>query len=396
MSNTNWAPDICVFHGNCDDGFGAAWVVRSRWGAGVQMVAGSYGGFEWPADIEGKNILFVDFSPKWAQLVELANGGLTGQVPASIVVLDHHKTAEAELHEWAAKTMPPETVTEYLALNQLQSGYPILAQFDMDKSGARLAWEFCYPGAAAPALILHIEDRDLWKFSLPLTAEISAALRTYPHDYEVWDKLMGRTGNLADEGAIILKGHRKNIATFCGNAFEHVFAKTGELFGVAPVVNVPYHYASDCADWLLMAYPDAPFAAAFFVRADGQVQWSLRSRDDRQDVSEIAKAFGGGGHRNAAGFQQPIAVVWGGHPSAGEASSTAAADLLRNGTPSVAVDAPGPADNFNAAAAALDTMPLPERSDEQLEVIADANAPAKQQSSRHAGIKSRSRQTDRA
>jgi nanoRNase/pAp phosphatase (c-di-AMP/oligoRNAs hydrolase) len=31
--------------------------------------------------------------------------------------------------------------------------------------------------------------------------------------------------------------------------------------------------------------------------------WSLRSRDDREDVSEIAASFGGGGHRNAAGFR---------------------------------------------------------------------------------------------
>ncbi|WP_249139114.1 hypothetical protein [Actibacterium sp. MT2.3-13A] len=35
--------------------------------------------------------------------------------------------------------------------------------------------------------------------------------------------------------------------------------------------------------------------------------FSLRSRGDGgQDVSEIAASYGGGGHRNAAGFQMPI------------------------------------------------------------------------------------------
>lgn len=36
--------------------------------------------------------------------------------------------------------------------------------------------------------------------------------------------------------------------------------------------------------------------------ADGLIQWSLRSRGDF-DVSEVAKQYGGGGHRPAAGFQ---------------------------------------------------------------------------------------------
>jgi nanoRNase/pAp phosphatase (c-di-AMP/oligoRNAs hydrolase) len=33
------------------------------------------------------------------------------------------------------------------------------------------------------------------------------------------------------------------------------------------------------------------------------IQYSLRSEDSREDVSEVAKQFGGGGHRNAAGYQ---------------------------------------------------------------------------------------------
>ena len=24
-------PDICIYHGGCDDGFGAAWAVWKRW-----------------------------------------------------------------------------------------------------------------------------------------------------------------------------------------------------------------------------------------------------------------------------------------------------------------------------------------------------------------------------
>jgi hypothetical protein len=30
-------PDICIYHGNCADGFGAAWAVRRRFGGAVEQ-----------------------------------------------------------------------------------------------------------------------------------------------------------------------------------------------------------------------------------------------------------------------------------------------------------------------------------------------------------------------
>jgi len=50
----------------------------------------------------------------------------------------------------------------------------------------------------------------------------------------------------------------------------------------------------------------APFAACYYDRPDARV-FSLRSRgEDGLDVAEIAASYGGGGHRNAAGFQMPL------------------------------------------------------------------------------------------
>jgi hypothetical protein len=45
----------------------------------------------------------------------------------------------------------------------------------------------------------------------------------------------------------------------------------------------------------------APFAMGWYQRGDGRYAYSLRSRGDF-DVSELAKKYGGGGHKNAAGF----------------------------------------------------------------------------------------------
>jgi nanoRNase/pAp phosphatase (c-di-AMP/oligoRNAs hydrolase) len=43
----------------------------------------------------------------------------------------------------------------------------------------------------------------------------------------------------------------------------------------------------------------------WFERADGMIQFSLRSQGDI-DVSEIAKKYLGGGHQHAAGFRLPV------------------------------------------------------------------------------------------
>lgn len=47
-----------------------------------------------------------------------------------------------------------------------------------------------------------------------------------------------------------------------------------------------------------------PFGVCWFERGDGKRVYSLRSRDGGVDVSEVAKMYGGGGHRNAAGFEE--------------------------------------------------------------------------------------------
>lgn len=295
-----WKPDLCIYHGGCDDGFGAAYAVWKRWGDEVEYVEGRYG--EAPPDVAGKAVIIVDFSYKYAVMREI------GSAAKSVVVLDHHKTAKAELHEWGASIEAPNLSTRLagtefeIAHVLMQNCLPIIAWFDMDKSGARMAWEFCHPGMPVPKLILHVEDRDLWRFALPYTRHVSAAIRSYKHSFDRWDS-MADDDNLVPlirDGGAILRAEKKLIAQFLDQAF------TDTIGGhVVPTVNVPYHFASDCAHELLARNPDAPFAAAWFKRGDGKFQCSLRSEDSRMDVSEIAKTYGGGGHRNAAGFEVP-------------------------------------------------------------------------------------------
>ena len=71
-----------------------------------------------------------------------------------------------------------------------------------------------------------------------------------------------------------------------------------------PVVNATAYF-SEVGEVLCMRFPDAPFTAYYFDRADGKRQWGLRSRGGF-DVSEVAKTYGGGGHAAAAGFTEAV------------------------------------------------------------------------------------------
>lgn len=122
---------------------------------------------------------------------------------------------------------------------------------------------------------------------------------SYPYDFDIWDKLMEEPlGALAVQGAAIERKHHKDVAELVG-ASRRVMVIGGHR---VPVANLPYTLTSDAGH--LMAQGQ-PFAACYIDTAKGRT-FSLRSTDAGLDVSEIAKTYGGGGHRNAAGFIRPI------------------------------------------------------------------------------------------
>lgn len=257
---------ICIYHGNCADGFGAAWVVRKALGD-IEFYAGVYK--EPPPDVTDKDVLLVDFSYKRSVLLEMA------EKAKSILILDHHKTAVADLVD-----LPSNVITV----------------FDMERSGARIAWDYFFPDETPPPLLLHIEDRDLWRFALTKTREIQANVFSYPYDFQVWDELMAaNVGDLVKDGEAIERKHFKDINELIGVCTRRMVIGGHNV----PVANLPYTLTSDAGHILARG---EPFAVCYWDTPEWRV-FSLRSTDDGLDVSDIAKQYGGGGHAHASGFR---------------------------------------------------------------------------------------------
>lgn len=305
---------LVIYHAGCWDGFCAAWIARKALGE-IEAVPAHYG--TQPPDVTGRTVYILDFCyPR-----EIMRR-LLGQAEW-LIVLDHHKTAQAALDG---------IVDEFVQRPDLIATPPggaklPLVWFDMNKSGGRMAWEHFWdwkfsgqpindrfwPLAVrkdrAPWLVDYTEDRDLWRHALPETEAINAALRSHPLDFDLWDQFAMKDpiSTLAYEGRAIRRREQQIVADHVRNARIENFSV---LLGgpvqadhvLVPVVNATTLF-SEIAGELAKGYP---FAACYFDRQDGKRQWSLRSAPDGVDVSEIAKAHGGGGHPHAAGFEQSL------------------------------------------------------------------------------------------
>lgn len=263
------------YHAGCWDGFGAAWAVHNAFRGGdttLKYTPVQYGE-RFPEIESGDVVYFVDFSPKREQLDRLL------EVAHRVLILDHHKTAIEELADY-------------------QNGEKLEKYVELGQSGAVMAWKY-FRGdhVPVPGVLLFIQDRDLWEWKLTKSKEINAFIRSIPMSFEEWDKRFLEEPDwvaIAAQGAAILREQDRVVQ-------EHVRrARMVDIGGhVAPAVNATVYF-SEIAGELAMTHET--FGAAYFIRSDGKVQYSLRSRGDF-DVSEVAKQYGGGGHRNAAGFE---------------------------------------------------------------------------------------------
>lgn len=270
---------LVIYHANCADGFCSAWTAHRFFGTRADYLPAQYG--DPPPDVTDRDVYILDFSYKRPVLEEMVDACRT------MVLRDHHKTAEADLlplDSWSAKAN---------------------FRFDMTKSGGRLSWEFFFPEEPAPWLVDYTEDRDLWRWKLEHSREINAAISSYPFDFAKWDAWVDPRNHfsvwcniLSTEGEAILRYQQQQVDNICKNAWEQELDGHRVLCANTPILQ------SEVAGALAEG---RPFGMTFFVRPDGKKVYSLRSRSGGIDVSEIARAHGGGGHFASSGYEESLA-----------------------------------------------------------------------------------------
>jgi oligoribonuclease NrnB/cAMP/cGMP phosphodiesterase (DHH superfamily) len=221
---------------------------------------------------DGAEVYIVDFSYKPEILLAMA------ERMEKVVVLDHHKTAQVDLESMAS--------------------HPNLQiSFDLTRSGASIAWEY-FNRAPLPDLLKFIQDRDLWLFGYPESKPVHEFLCSFSYSPELWDYFVNAMpiSYMVEQGNVLMRAREKIVSNLCYNAFE------SELDGhKVMAVNSPL-YQSEIGHKLLDDCPDVAFVVIYSDPDKKRTVFSMRSKGDF-DVSVIAKAHGGGGHKNAAGFE---------------------------------------------------------------------------------------------
>ena len=281
--------DVVIYHDPCSDGFGSAFVVwhyyKIKFGmdrtSQISFIPGCYSRKEKELSQEflekmvGKNILMCDFSYPYPQLARIIN------VCKSFLILDHHKTALADLKE-----IPTN-----------------LKIFDMDRSGVGITWDYFYPEVLILKFLAHIQDRDIWTYKLPNTHEFIAFFYEQKFDFNLWETFMleENVNKAIDIGSAWLE-YQQIIINNVISKTSYVIQEIDNKYAIVLYCNTP-ELKSDIGIKVFNRFPMGDFSAVWdYNLYKNQSSYSLRSTNDRYDVSEIAKKFGGGGHRNASGL----------------------------------------------------------------------------------------------
>lgn len=290
-----------LYHANCVDGFASAYIVWKTYGDEAAYHPCHYG--EPCPEFRGTDVVIVDFSFNRSILNAIARNN------KSVLVLDHHKTAMAEL-------MQEDEGGHMQAHPELDDN--ITVQFDMTKSGALLTWEYFNMDADAPYWVKLISMRDLWNHKRPEHLEewenaceaFNAAVNSYAFDFKIWDSWLGTYGSvlnfnthaLINEGIAIQRFRKVTVENICKGARVY-----NTRHGSVPIVNANGMFASEVGD--ILNKSGVPHSISWFADAHGNAILSFRSDSaswHASDVSVIAKQYGGGGHKNAAGCKMPL------------------------------------------------------------------------------------------
>ena len=276
------APDLndpqplIIYHGRkCPDGFAAALAAWLYYAGRAEFLPLDHGDIksidELPA-LAGRAVYILDFSfaPELMRGIE--------ERAAKLVMLDHHKSAAEKLTGFACRCG--------------------VVHFDMQKSGARLAWEFFQPATPVPGLVRFVEDRDIWTWQYPESAGFLAALDMEPLDFARWAEIA------AFSPAQLLDFMAR------GQAMDEKFKKLANDIaeGALPVtfnghqglmVNVPGVFHSLIGH--LLAQKSGTFGLMWSAGKSG-IKIGLRS-EPGFDCIPLAESMGGGGHAQACGFR---------------------------------------------------------------------------------------------
>ncbi len=289
-----------VYHANCIDGFTAAWathkfLVENYGLVHIELLPATYQKSFAAARklaMSCSKLYIVDFSFPEDQLKEL--GTFVGR---QVIVLDHHESTFKALIGATAK----------LKRYTFQLTPKVAVILDNSMSGAAMVWKY-FTGCQyheMPRMIQLVSDYDTWQFKHAYTKQFNKILKIADQDLLTWCNLYEQSEDaegftLLITGARGIMKYHEMLVDQIAEAAQPLIIETAKKSYLGAIVPCPYALISDVGAEICLKHN---FAAMISYEGTEAVV-SLRSNNESNVTAiDIAEAFGGGGHKDAAGFR---------------------------------------------------------------------------------------------
>lgn len=261
----------CFYHTDMD-GKASAAIVYNYYNKNVECIPINYA-MKFPFDsVESdEDVIIVDFSLKPDDMEKLL------QITSNITWIDHHATAIENLKDFDLKGLR-----------------------SIDKAGCQLVWEY-YHDEPEPWAIKYIGDHDIWKFEYGDDTRafmLASRLKSTKPDSLLWDRWLHHdldkydSSEDVDIGYTLLE-YQKQWNEDVAKSWSFKTSINGHTAIACNAVGVNSSLFDSIED---------EYDIKILFRFNGEMWVVSLFSDNNIDVSKIAKSYGGGGHKGAAGF----------------------------------------------------------------------------------------------
>lgn len=263
---------IIVFYHDDLDGFTGAWAAWKKLRDKAEYMELGYDtkNYDFIFQLEDKEIYMIDYSLKTREMLNLASTN-------KVILIDHHLSSKE-----TAGLLPGSV-------------------FDDKHSAAFLSWRYFHGRKKAPLIVLYVQDYDIWKFKLPHSKELTTVLNLHSFNFKVWEKISrmfqdkNKRKELVKKGQAIVDYQKYLIGDLAGRGQEVVFEGHN-----AVAVNSPF-LSSEIGNHIYTKTGKIGVVWSYKGKDKPKIHVSLRG-NGKINLSELAKKFGGGGHKASAGF----------------------------------------------------------------------------------------------
>lgn len=267
---------ICFYHKADFDGICSGRIIKSRFPE-CKMIGIDYGE-EFPWDIVKDEVVYMaDFS-----LQPFTNMIRLKEITKSLIWIDHHYSA---IEEEKSSKIFFEGIRE------------------VELATCELSWIYCFPDKPAPRGVRLLGRYDVWDLNEDVLA-FQYGLRSYDMSFESnnWDSILKEEedysrisiSKVISEGYIILGYIEEENRNYIKS-----FAYQSKFEGLKAIVVNRSHLSSL---FFKSVYKDYDILIGWCYIGGGKYTVGLYSANPNVNCGNIAKFYGGGGHKGAAGF----------------------------------------------------------------------------------------------